>query len=360
MPDYSFGGLIDSPNVFTWVSGGTNPGPTIDEAGDGLPEASVGQIYTYTSGSSYAVTITDNDSAFGEGDGSQQTLTNPATINGTTYSAGTRLVPTGQMTFVDQATGTSYTVYTGSVNTTSSGQATPTDFYIWRDGIKPPDGASLRLTERAQPNPIPYETLPPPCFTRGTMIETDQGPRAVETLKIGDKVLTMNGHFEPVRWIASRKLSADTLNALPKMRPIRIAKGALGANSPAQDLVVSPQHRVRLASAAVRKHVGKGEILVPAKKLVGLPGITVDDSCEAVDYFHLLLDRHSLVNSNGAWTETLLLGKEFLKTLSREAHDELAFLFPGLFSDETFTYDPAAPIVSRQRDLKGLIAALQP
>ena len=76
------------------------------------------------------------------------------------------------------------------------------------------------------------------CFTRGTLIETDKGPRAIETLQAGDLVWTLDAGHQPIRWIGETRLDAQALARAPHLRPIRIAAGALGDGTPSRDLLV--------------------------------------------------------------------------------------------------------------------------
>ena len=57
--------------------------------------------------------------------------------------------------------------------------------------------------------------------------------------------------------------------------------------------------------------------------------VTVTDFDE-VEYFHFLFDRHEVVYSNGAETESLYTGPEALKSISAEARAEIFALFPEL------------------------------
>ena len=49
-----------------------------------------------------------------------------------------------------------------------------------------------------------------------------------------------------------------------------------------------------------------------------------------IEYFHFLLDCHSIVVSNGAETETMFTGPEALKSVGRQARREILDLFPEL------------------------------
>ena len=168
------------------------------------------------------------------------------------------------------------------------------------------------------------------CFAQGTEIITADGPTCVEDLAEGDLVMTMDNGYQPVRWLGSKVLSAADLQTAPKLRPIRIAAGALGNGTPARDLLVSRQHRVFLRSAIAERMFGVKEVLVAAIKLVGLPGIEIAEDVDDVTYFHILFDQHEIVFSNGAATESLFTGPEALKAVSEDARAEILQLFPDI------------------------------
>ncbi|WP_255009487.1 Hint domain-containing protein [Roseovarius sp. M141] len=122
-----------------------------------------------------------------------------------------------------------------------------------------------------------------PCFTRGTLIETESGTVSIETLAAGDLVRTMNRGFQPVRWIGSTKVRARCLATNPKLRPVRIMAEAMGLGLPKRDMWVSRQHRM-VVSSRIADRMCDGDALVSAIKLTELPGIFVDDSVEEVEY----------------------------------------------------------------------------
>ena len=192
------------------------------------------------------------------------------------------------------------------------------------------------------------------CFCDGTEILTIDGPTTVEDLEEGDLVLTMDNGYQPVRWIGCKALSSADLDASSKLRPIRIAAGALGHGTPAKDLMVSRQHRVLLRSSIAGRMFGVEEVLVAAVKLVGLPGIKIAEDVESVKYYHILFDRHEIIFSNGAATESLFTGPEALKAVSEDARAELIALFPDI--TETTTRVAARLIPTKGKSLKRLVA----
>jgi Hint domain len=169
------------------------------------------------------------------------------------------------------------------------------------------------------------------CFSSGTLIKTIRGEVAVETLKVGSRVLTLDNGYRMVRWIGNRKLSKVELEANPHLYPIRIPAGALGMGLPNTDLLVSPQHRVFIRSDVAARMVADAEVLIAAKHFVGTAGIHVATDVDGVDYWHFLFDEHEIVWSNGAPTESLFTGPEALKSVSPEAHAEIEAIFPHIF-----------------------------
>ncbi len=191
------------------------------------------------------------------------------------------------------------------------------------------------------------------CFTTGTLIGTAVGQIAIENLTAGDMVTTLDHGEQPIRWIGSRTVGQTELTANPALRPVRIAAGALGIGVPARDLVVSPQHRVLARSIIVERMFNTSEVLVPANKLIGMDGITVDETTTEVTYFHILFDRHEIVFSEGAPTESLYLGPQALAALSAEAIEEIEYLFPDLTGGDCGP-ELVRPIPAKGRQIKTL------
>lgn len=168
------------------------------------------------------------------------------------------------------------------------------------------------------------------CFVAGTLIDTPDGARPIQTLEPGDLVLTHEGEARPIRWVGGRVVTTPELEANPKLRPVRIRAGALGAGLPLRDLLVSRQHRILVRSKIAERIFGTPEVLVPAIRLVQLEGISVETAVTQVGYFHLLFDRHEVVLSEGAPSESLFAGHEALKTVGAAARQEILTLFPDL------------------------------
>lgn len=179
------------------------------------------------------------------------------------------------------------------------------------------------------------------CYLRGTRILTPQGEKPIETLQPGDLVMTRDNGRQPILWIG-----ASTVMGQGRLAPVRIARGALGQGLPLRDLYVSRQHRMLLRSRVAERMFGSPEILVPAIKLIGLPGIAVTEVPTQVTWFHLLTEPHQIIFAEGAPSETLLTGAEAMRAVGAEAAAELALLFPELIAHPVL---PARPCIRNAR-----------
>lgn len=209
-------------------------------------------------------------------------------------------------------------------------------------------GESGVFTENGSGRTITFsniETIVAPlCFTAGTMIETIDGPRAIEMLRVGDLIETRDNGYQPLRWIGSRRIDGEDLARHPKLRPILVPAGALGENMPESDLILSPQHRVLVRSAIAKRMFDRPEVLIAVKHLVGIFGIReLSESC-GVTYLHLLFDAHEIVTSNGTYAESLFLGSQALETLTEEARAEIALIFPEVLHPDCQPNPPARTI----------------
>lgn len=168
------------------------------------------------------------------------------------------------------------------------------------------------------------------CFVAGTKILTEYGEIPVEELTKGDLVMTKDNGFKPIFWIGARKVNIAQQNDPQRYYPVCIAAGALGDGIPERDLYISQQHRVLVKSRIAQRMFGTDEVLVPARKLTGISGIDLVTDCDQVTYLHFLFDRHEIVYSNGAETESLYTGRQALQALTDAGRQEVLMLFPEL------------------------------
>jgi hypothetical protein len=182
------------------------------------------------------------------------------------------------------------------------------------------------------------------CFTPGMRIATPRGPVPVERLGPGDRVLTRDAGPQPVVWTARQALKASRLHAAPPLRPIRVAAGAVAA---ADDLVISPDHRLLVAGPSVTALWGEPEALVRAVDLLDLPGVGVDHRLAGVCYIHLMLERHHCLSCNGIWTDSFHPAHAPLGQLRDHDRDALAAVDPGVLAGPEAFGPPARRMLSR-------------
>ncbi|QUS36896.1 hypothetical protein GR316_05380 [Falsirhodobacter algicola] len=185
------------------------------------------------------------------------------------------------------------------------------------------------------------------CFTPGAMIQTLGGARPVETLKIGDMVMTRDNGLQPIRWIGQ-----TTVKAEGRFAPIRIRKAMMPELT--ADLVVSPQHRMLIEGYRAELLFGSREVLVAAKHLVDDACVTVEEG-GAVTYVHMLFDQHEVVMANGVPTESFHPASYGISGMGEEAREELFALFPDLRALPD-SYGDTARRVLKAFEVKALIA----
>lgn len=217
---------------------------------------------------------------------------------------------------------------------------TPTDGTILSDAVLQ---SSTWVDTSTQ---IAVGSLTPACFVTGTLIETPDGPRAVECLRPGDLVLTRDNGAQPLRWIGGSRVEG-----IGKFTPVRFATGAVGNSRP---LVVSPQHRILVTGWRAELLCGTDEVLVAACHLVDGVSVTLNPMPE-VEYFHLLFDRHEIVFSESAPSESLYPG-DFVLTGNPVMRAELLALFPELSKEAGLARWTTARHVLRAHEARLLAA----
>lgn len=190
------------------------------------------------------------------------------------------------------------------------------------------------------------------CFTPGTLIRTEAGPRPIETLLPGDRVLTRDDGPQEILWMGNRKMTGARLYAMPSLRPIRIRAGALGIERPEPDLLVSPQHRLLLRGRAAQSLFNSSEVLVAAADLINNRSIVVDRALREVSYIHLLFERHQVIWANGLEAESFHPANTSIDMIDAEQRESLFSIFPDL-ALSTDAYGDFA-----RRNLSGSEAAL--
>ncbi len=211
------------------------------------------------------------------------------------------------------------------------------------------DGQTLTFVGVNDVTLLNFENTNVICFTRGVRIRTVKGEVAIEDLVAGDMVETMDSGPQPIRWIGRRIISAGMLDATPRLRPVRISKGALGAG---RDLMVSPQHRMLLTGDRAEMMFGTDQVLAAAKDLIDGDMIHMGPATD-VEYFHILFDDHEIIFAEGVPTESFHPGEQALNTATAKMQAEIFELFPELAEDSVNR--PTARMVLKSHEAKAFV-----
>ena len=135
---------------------------------------------------------------------------------------------------------------------------------------------------------------PAPCFGAGTRLLTERGEVAVESLAVGDRLVTASGGLRPVVWIGHRSLDLSRHADPREVRPVRVRAQAFGAGLPQRDLWLSPGHNIAFEGA-----------LVPIRALINACSVAQIEQ-DRVEYWHVELDAHDVIFAEGLPAESYL------------------------------------------------------
>jgi hypothetical protein len=164
------------------------------------------------------------------------------------------------------------------------------------------------------------------CFMPGTMVRTPHGEAAVEHLRIGDLVQSVDGKPVAIRWIGRQTVAprfADELRL-----PIRIRAGAIGENVPCRDLLLSPDHAVFIDGALIHAGALVNDTSIVRERRV--PTMFI--------YYHIEVDGHALIAAENTPAET------FIDNVDRHRFDnwaEYEALYPSGKAIEELPYPRA-------------------
>lgn len=167
------------------------------------------------------------------------------------------------------------------------------------------------------------------CLLRGTAIHTDRGSVAIESLQVGDRVLTESGAFKPVTGIGRSAFRKDPGGSWDEsVMPVRVARSAISDNVPARDLYLTAEHALLIDGN-----------LIPVKHLVNGQSITQIEPAadDVVEYYHLVFEQHEVFYAEGVAVESL-------QVISR-GHYSSFDEYKGEVSEPFVAMAPCAPVL---------------
>lgn len=167
------------------------------------------------------------------------------------------------------------------------------------------------------------------CFTPGTSIATPRGPRAVEDLVPGDRVITRDNGICALVWTGRRTYDFAELARVPHLGPVLVGQGSLGGGLPDDDMIVSPNARFLVSSDRTMLPFADHEALVAAKHMENCRSIRPVQML-GVTYIHIMCRQHEVVLANGCWCELFQPADQGLNGLGNAQRNELGEVFPVL------------------------------
>lgn len=167
------------------------------------------------------------------------------------------------------------------------------------------------------------------AFTRGSLVETSQGPLAIEDLLPGDEVLTQDGSSETVLWKGSVTLIPGREDSRGRTRPLtRIMADTFGMQKPMSGVIAGPAARLLGAPAHLRHLNGGLPMLTPVHEFQD--GMSVIETLPPtpVELFHICVARHSVIRVDGLQFETYHPGINAVRMISHS----LRSIYLNLFS----------------------------
>ncbi|MDA5557833.1 Hint domain-containing protein [Shimia sp. MMG029] len=133
------------------------------------------------------------------------------------------------------------------------------------------DKAIKALAERREAAGIKPVLITAGCgFVQGTRVVTPGGWASVESLHVGDEVLTFDAGFQRIRAVASDLIASPDQVTPDKLRPLFVPRGTIDNR---RDLVVQPHQGVLVESPKVRDKWGDPFAVIPGAALEVLEGV---------------------------------------------------------------------------------------
>lgn len=126
----------------------------------------------------------------------------------------------------------------------------------------------------------------------GTRVATAVGWQRVETVSVGDRVLTFDHGLQPVRAIRRVALWTGEGHVPRRFRPLHVPAGVLGNSD---DMVVLPRQGLMVESDAAEAAIGDPFPLVRAEALDGLCGIRRMHAASPFDVFVMQFENDEIV-----------------------------------------------------------------
>lgn len=198
-----------------------------------------------------------------------------------------------------------------------------------------PDG-ELRQSEQIGPA-LPLFEAAFSAFARSTLIQTTQGPVAIEDLLPGDQIETAEYGATTLLWIGSMTLVPKTNGPTPpEARMTRVMPEAFGMGKPMSNVMFGPGARILAPATHLRQQMGNEPILTPMRHLIDGNAVVEITPPRPVTVYHLCLARHATINAGGLSVESYHPGAGFERKMGEKMLSLFLSFFPHIKAPHEF------------------------
>ncbi|PCJ08270.1 MAG: hypothetical protein COB16_08025 [Rhodobacteraceae bacterium] len=155
------------------------------------------------------------------------------------------------------------------------------------------------------------------AFSRGSLVDTENGPIAVEDLVPGDRLVTHDGSLQTLMWKGSTSLiPARSDNRGRNHKLTSFMADSFGMQKPMSCVTVGPAARLLRTPPHLRAIAGVAPLLTPVQEFQDGMNIVEAAPPTPVQVFHLCLRTHAVIKIGGLEFETYHPGTKALQLIS--------------------------------------------
>lgn len=170
------------------------------------------------------------------------------------------------------------------------------------------------------------------CFAalgRGAIVQTDSGPRAVEDLWPGDRILTASHGMQILQWRGMVQIVPGSQSTRREMATMtRLTADALGWSRPTSDLVLGPSARLAHRAPGTSRLTGDDVAFVPVRDFIDQSQVIELTPVAPVHAYQLGFADHCSLMVNGVELESLHPGLPHRLNMQSNMATLLMSLFP--------------------------------
>ena len=179
------------------------------------------------------------------------------------------------------------------------------------------------------------------AFSRGSLVETENGPIAIEDLLPGDRLINQNGSLQTLMWKGSTSLLPGRMDTRGRSHKLTsFMADSFGMQKPMSCVMAGPAARLLRTPAHLRAIAGDAPLLTPVQEFHDGMNIVETAPPTPVEMFHLCLEQHTVINIGGLAFETYHPGTKALQLTSHA----MRTLYLNMFShiDQPSDFGPLA------------------